>query len=178
MSSPSPIYYHVTNTVTVATLATNIPITDLTYDDKCCYDPTKYTAWTKKFLNPNSTLIAFSSGNVTAMGAESRYNSLNRILDAVEKTGTITISVKHTNTVCTCNFQTSVDLLELYKQNPDTCSYDPYLFPCCTVTFPNSGVKVNVFKSGRAVLSGGSCSRTISDRLRDVASMINSSLRR
>ncbi len=81
-----------------------VSITALTNDDKCCYDPTKYTAWTSKFLKPNSTLITFTSGNVTAMGAESRYNSLNppigRVWNMIGATSTMDASPWKTFLVC------------------------------------------------------------------------------
>jgi TATA-box binding protein (TBP) (component of TFIID and TFIIIB) len=166
-------HYRITNAVTVAVLSTRISQQQLV--DTCeagSLDPCKYSAWTCKTIRPKNTIIAFSSGNVTTMGAESRFNSLNRILDAVEATKSTATSVQHTNTVCTCNFEETVDLAALYLKYPNQCSYDPSIFPCCTITFPDSGTKVNVFNSGRAVLSGGTSGSAISARLTDVWNMI------
>jgi TATA-box binding protein (TBP) (component of TFIID and TFIIIB) len=100
-------------------------------------------------------MIVFSSGNMTVMGATSRFNSLNRLLDMKIARNFSCINVRITNIVCTCHFP-PVNLKEFYLHWPIYCFYEPRLFPGCTIKIPGTGMKVNVFATGKVVVSGGS----------------------
>lgn len=155
------IYYKITNYVTIADTPYRHDLAQYVRDaGEGSYSPSDYTAMTKKFDNPKSTVILFSSGNMTVMGATSRFNSLNRLLDIKLAHNFSCFNVRITNIVCTCTFS-PVDLREFYLYWSIYCLYEPRLFPGCTVKIPGTGMKVNLFSTGKVVLSGGSSIETV-----------------
>ena len=165
-------YYKVTNYVTIADTPFRHDLARYVKEKgEGSYIPSEYTAMTQKFNNPKSTVIVFSSGNMTVMGASSRFNSLNRLLDMKIAHNFPCFNVRITNIVCTCKFP-PIDLREFYLFWSIYCLYEPRLFPGCTVKIPDTGMKVNVFSTGNVVLSGGSSTDAVVSSLTFVYDLI------
>ena len=166
--------YHITNYVTVTDTCCKHNLTKIVQDFKAgSFRPDEYSALTVKSVHPNCTMIMFASGNLTIMGATSKFNSLNRILDLKEKYNILCKNIRVTNIVCTSQLvDYEIDLMKIYKKWPQYCVYDPNLFPGCTVNIPDTCMKVNLFSSGKVVLSGGTNNETIQNGLQFVYNLI------
>ena len=150
------IYYIITNYVSIADTPFRHDLARYVRNSgEGSYNPSEYTAMTMKCENPKSTMIFFSSGNMTIMGATSRFNSLNRFLDMKIAHDFSCFNVRITNIVCTCKFP-PINLSDFYLYWSIYCFYEPRLFPGCTVKIPSTSMKANVFSTGKVVLSGGS----------------------
>lgn len=167
--------FHITNYVTVADTCSKHDLSKiLSHSRHGTYNPDEYSALVIKAKDPNSTLILFASGNLTVMGATSKFNSLNRILDMKEQHHISCRNIRVTNIVCTAQLiDHEISLQRLYDRWPQYCVYNPSLFPGCTINIPDTCMKVNVFKSGKVVLSGGTNLLNIQSGLQFIYQLIN-----
>jgi len=117
------------------------------------YQPKTYSALTQRFRNPKTTVIMFSTGNITNMGCASYYGALRVLLGLKKRLGLDFINVKLTNIVVSL-FVGSLGLDHFFESNRGYSTYDPGIFPCCTYNIPGTRIKANIFKSGNVVITG------------------------
>lgn len=122
------------------------------------YRPKKFSALTFKVSNPKSTLVFFSTGNLTIMGSYSYYGALYVLQYIKEKLGLEFINVKLTNIVAKLDINSIFDkplhVQRFFLKNSDKSISNMFIFPCCSYQIPNSHIKVNIFKTGSLVIMG------------------------
>lgn len=128
------------------------------------YSPVTFSALTLKHKNPSTTVIIFSTGNVTIMGAPSFWGAMYVLQHIKRKLSLELIMVKLTNVVvkfCIKALKESVEINRLYEWGQKNCACNEELFPSCTYCVPDSNIKANFFSSGKVVVTGCSNHDTI-----------------
>jgi TATA-box binding protein (TBP) (component of TFIID and TFIIIB) len=170
-------------------LRTNHVILVRTRDSRCLYrvseilktgkySPKTYSALTLHYSNPKTTVIMFSTGNITNMGSRSHNGSLYCLHVLKRKLKLEIVHVRLTNAVVTFSIAGygKLSLSDLNCDNPGTTTYDPGLFPCCTLNIDNSTAKANIFDSGKVVLTGCQTSHQIETNIRFVVTTVKKSI--
>ena len=120
------------------------------------YRPKTYSALTQKFANPKSTVILFSTGNITSMGSSTYYGALLVLLKVKNQLNIDFLHVKLSNIVI--NFSVNqlgkLDLDKFFERNSEHSTYDLEVFPCLTYNIENTKIKANIFATGNVVLAG------------------------
>lgn len=121
------------------------------------YSPTTFSALTLKHKNPSATVIVFSTGNITIMGAPHFWGAMYVIQYIKRKLDLDFINVKLTNVVVKFSikkFKESIQINQLYEWDQSNCACNEELFPSCTYKVPGSNIKANFFTSGKIVVTG------------------------
>jgi TATA-box binding protein (TBP) (component of TFIID and TFIIIB) len=142
------------------------------------YSPKTYSALTLHYSKPKTTVIMFSTGNITNMGSRSYYGALLVIHSLKRRLKLEIVHVRLTNAVVTFSISCygKLSLGALNSDNPGTTTYDPGLFPCCTLNIENSTAKANIFESGKVVLAGCRTAEQIETNIRFVVSKVKTSI--
>lgn len=153
------IVYNRTNHVISVKTNGRKPLVEIFKTLRCgIYRPKKFSALTFKVSNPKTTLIFFSTGNLTLMGSPSYYGALYVLQYIKVKLGLELINVRLTNIVSKfsiCNvFEKTLSIQRFFLQNSDKSISKMIIFPCCSYMIPNSRIKVNIFKTGSMVVAG------------------------
>jgi TATA-box binding protein (TBP) (component of TFIID and TFIIIB) len=121
------------------------------------YSPITFSALTLKHKNPSTTVIVFSTGNITIMGAPNFWGAMYVIQYIKRKLDLEFINVKLTNVVVKFSikkFKETIKINKLYEWDQSNCACNEELFPSCTYSVPNSNIKANFFTSGKIVVTG------------------------
>jgi TATA-box binding protein (TBP) (component of TFIID and TFIIIB) len=121
------------------------------------YSPITFSALTLKHKNPSTTVIVFSTGNITIMGAPNFWGALYVIQYIKRKLNMKFITVKLTNVVVKFSikkFKDTVKINNLYEWDQSNCACNEELFPSCTYRVPDTNIKANFFTSGKIVVTG------------------------
>lgn len=153
------VVYHRTNHVISIRTSGRKCLTEILKVLKCgTYNPKKFSALTFKVQNPKSTLIFFSTGNITLMGSPSYYGALYVLQYVKQLLGLTFVNVRLTNIVAkfsiTTIFDKPLQIHNFFQENSDKSISNMVIFPCCSYKIPNSKIKVNIFKSGSMVVVG------------------------
>lgn len=129
------------------------------------YKPKKFSALTFKVTNPKSTLIFFSTGNLTVMGSSSYYGTLYVLQYIKEKLGLEFVNIKLTNIVAKLSiqhiFKKQLNVQRFFLKNSDKSISNMIIFPCCSYNIPNTKIKINIFKTGSLVVTGCSSDKIL-----------------
>ena len=141
------------------------------------YRPKTYSALTQKFINPKSTLIVFSTGNITSMGSSTYYGALLVILNLKEKLNIQFLNVKLSNIVVCFSLKDfgilNFNLEHFFEKNCEQSTYDLEVFPCLTYNIQDTNIKANIFATGNVVLAGCQDHNTIKQSILILISKIN-----
>lgn len=122
------------------------------------YNPKNFSALTYKVVNPKSTIIFFSTGNITVMGSSSYYGALYVLSFIKKKLNLKFINVRLTNIVTKLSikglFQQQLDIQKFFQKHSDRSISNMIIFPCCSYKIPNTKIKVNIFKTKKLVIAG------------------------
>lgn len=117
------------------------------------YEPRKFTAAILKL--EKSTILIFQNGKFVVNGAKTEkiaYESAKEALLFILSKGYMEAKIQNfriTNMVFTGNMGFHINL---YKIGP--CNYEPELFPGAKITFRDQKLIMNVFASGKFVITG------------------------
>lgn len=128
------------------------------------YSPITFSALTLKHKNPSTTVIIFSTGNITIMGAPNFWGAMYVIQYIKRKLDLEFINVKLTNVVVKFSikkFKESIKINKLYEWDQSNCACNEELFPSCTYSVPNTNIKANFFTSGKIVVTGCDSNDTV-----------------
>lgn len=121
------------------------------------YSPITFSALTLKHKNPSATVIIFSTGNITIMGAPNYWGAMYVIQYIKRQLNLNFINVKLTNVVVKFSikkFKDTIKINKLYEWDQSNCACNEELFPSCTYSVPNTNIKANFFTSGKIVVTG------------------------
>lgn len=121
------------------------------------YSPITFSALTLKHKNPSTTVIVFSTGNITIMGAPNFWGAMYVIQYIKRKLKLKFITVKLTNVVVKFDikkYRESIKINRLYEWDQSNCACNEELFPSCTYSVPDTNIKANFFTSGKIVVTG------------------------
>lgn len=121
------------------------------------YSPVTFSALTLKHKNPSATVIIFSTGNITIMGAPNFWGAMYVIQYIKRKLNLKFITVKLTNVVVKFSIKSlkeRVEINRLYEWDQSNCACNEELFPSCTYRVPDTNIKANFFASGKVVVTG------------------------
>ncbi|GBG32369.1 TATA-box-binding protein [Hondaea fermentalgiana] len=146
------------------------------------YSPKKFSAITLKVINPNATVILFSTGTATVMGCTSYYAALVALRFLREKLDLEFVHIVLTNIVAKFSIfdRFEVDVDKFRAANQDCCSYNPSVFPSCSFKLPDptKNIKVNLFSSGRIIVAGPKTREDLEHTVRVVMERFDTTFRR
>lgn len=140
------------------------------------YRPKRFSALSIKFVNPKASVILFSTGNITVMGAQSRFAALYVLARLRSIIDFDIIQTTVLNIVAKFWYGKIIDLDKLYSRHDRFANYDPDLFPSCCYTIPGTNNSANVFKSGKVVIAGNKSVDAIPEQVIWIANKIREGL--
>lgn len=140
------------------------------------YSPLTFSALTLKHKNPSATVVVFSTGNITIMGAPNFWGAMFILQHIREKLNLKILNIKLTNVVVNLNikmFNDNVKINNLYEWDQSKCVYDEELFPSCTYNVPNTNIKANFFTSGKIVVTGCNTEAVVISTIQHLVDLIH-----
>ena len=153
MAENNPIY--IQNVVSTVNVGCQLNLQDIaTRGINVEYNPQRFRALIMRLKEPRTTILVFHSGKLVCTGAKSEELSkkaARRCARKIQKLGYNVVfgEFKIQNIVCSCDLGFRIRLQDMRGD------YDPELFPGLTYRMSN-GVVVNVFRSGKIVITGAS----------------------
>ena len=142
------------------------------------YKPKRFSALTYKITNPKSTIIFFSTGNITLMGSPSYYGALYILNYIKNKLDLEFVNVKLTNIVSCFSikdlFFKPLHVHSFFIKNSDRSISNMVIFPCCSYKLPDKKIKINIFKTGSMVVTGCKNKDVVEESIYYILNEINS----
>lgn len=149
--------YSIVNCIVTAQCAHTCDLEKYAYILKAgLFRPTKFSAYTIKCVNPKGSVMIFTTGKITVMGCKS-FEEAHIILFRLQKRLRLVFdTIRCSNLVASCQVSTTnININSLQEKYTDCIVYNPELFPGCTYQpDPNGTIRVNIFQSGKIVVTG------------------------
>lgn len=123
------------------------------------YSPMRFAAVTMRIRKPFTTALIFCTGKVVVVGAKDEASAriaCRRFARIIQKMGypasMCNFSIQ--NIVGSFDYCSPLRLEQLEVQLGSRCTYEPEIFPGLTFRFPDNRIAINIFKSGKCVITG------------------------
>lgn len=149
----------VQNITCTANLNCPLDLVKLLNDPNTTKHDKRFSAVIHKLQNPPAKALIFKSGKFVLTGLKTLtkcYAGSKMIRDWIRSMGFnpklrgFTVQ----NIVYAKKLHSSIDIIKLCKNNPDSCSWEPELFPGAHMKFPDTKVKGIIFHTGSYFLTG------------------------
>lgn len=127
------------------------------------YRPEKFPGLSLRITHPKSTVLIFRSGKLVSTGTKSGKDA-KRALNKVVQMLKLTMKSKHVkinNYVGTGDVKHIVDMYKLYERCKRKCVYEVEIFPALKYVYKK--VTVNIFSTGKYVLTGSNKKRDLQE---------------